>query len=165
MAFSGRTTDRLVAIALYAGFGVLVLWAGTALINHSLDTRFNKDFLIKWQIAALAYNNNEGPWPHFSEGDHIRYMDQVTRLMRGRSLAPPESNTTRPYVYRLDRINDPCENIFLLCFSQRIILYGISAGTFARLDKYIDGKADPEKGMFTGRTGKDGRTCVAQWMI
>jgi hypothetical protein len=168
MDISGKAADRLVSIVIYVGFGGLALWAGTALINHSLDLKFYKDFVLKWEVALCAYSQKGGPWPHFSGGNHVQYMDQLSSLMSNIALSPPlapASNTNRPYVYRLDKIGYPQEDIFLLCFSHKIILYGVSAETFARLDSRVDGKIDTENGLLTARPGKDGHTYVGQWQI
>ena len=168
MALSWKAADRLASIAVYTGFGCLTIWAGIALINHSLDSKFYKDFLLAWEVALHAYGLEGGSWPHFSGGNHVKYMDQVARLMSNRVPSPPSppaSNTVRPYVYRLHRIGAHREDIFLLCFPQRMILYGISAKTFACLDTYIDGGVDPKKGVFTGRPSSDGLTYIGRWQI
>ncbi len=165
MAVSGRAIDRLVSIAIYAGFGCLSLWAGIALINHSLGARLYKDFLLGWEVAAVTYTEQGGVWPPFSGGNHVEYMEQVTRLFCSRGLSLPESNTGRPYLYRFDKIGAPEEDIFLLCFSQRIILYGLSSNTFTLLDSYIDGKDDPEEGRFQGRLSRDGISYTGVWQL
>ena len=165
MAFSGKTTERLASIVIYAVLGGMALWAGSALINFSLESKFHKDFLLKWEVVLRTYNQQSGTWPRFSGGNHIQYMEKLILLMQSRGLPPPDSNAGRPYVYQLDRIGDPEEQIFLLCFPQKIILYGISAETFARLDASIDGKTGPKRGMFKGRQSRDGRTYVGLWQI
>jgi hypothetical protein len=165
MPFSPRKTDRRVSMVFYAGFGGVALWAGIVLINYSLDSKFYNDYLLKWEVALRAYNQESTPWPYFSGGNHVEYMEKVTQLMRSKALSPPASNTERPYVYRLDRIGDSEEDIFLLCFSQKIILYGISSKTFDRLDAQIDGRDGTKKGHFTGRLSKDGYTYVGLWLI
>ena len=165
MAISGKATDRLTSMIIYVALGGLALWAGTKLINNSLDSKFHKDFLLKWEEVLRTFNQQGGTWPRFSGGNHIQYMEKLIRLMQSKGLQTPDSNAGHPYVYLLDRIGDPDEEIFLLCFPQRIILYGISAETFARLDKSIDGKIDPERGVFKGRRSKDDRTYIGLWQI
>jgi hypothetical protein len=165
MAVSGRTADRLASVLIYVAAGCLAIWAGTALMNHSLDSKFYKDFLLRWELAVSTCNSQGVPWPRFSEGKHVRYMEEVIRMMRSRSLSPPDSNTKQSYIYQLDRIGASEEDIFLLCFPNRIILYGISEKTFRFLDARIDGKTDPEKGMFVGRRGKDDNTYIGLWKL
>jgi hypothetical protein len=165
MSISGKATDRLTSMVIYAALGGLALWAGTKLINNSLDSKFHKDFLLKWEVVLRTFNQQGGTWPRFSGGNHILYMEKLIRLMQSKGLPPPDSNAGHPFVYLLDKIGAPEEKIFILCFPQRIILYGISAETFARLDKSIDGKTDPKRGMFKGRQSKDGRTYIGVWQI
>ena len=165
MAVSGRATDRVVSMAVYAGFGILVIWAGVALINHSLDLKFYRNFLLKWEVALSCCNREGGSWPCFSGANHVQYMEQVTSLIRAKGFSPPDSNTGRPYVYRLKRIGADREDIFILCFPEKLILYGISTRTFERLDTYIDGERSAERGAFTGRPGKDRLTYTGRWTI
>lgn len=160
MPVSGRTVDRLTSIAIYVGFAILVLWAGIKLISHSLETKFYKDFLLKWELTLHRHNREGGQWPHFSGDNHVQYMDRLTQLMRHNGTSPPLSNTKRAYVYRLNRLGSPEEDLFLLCFPNRIVVYGMSEKTFVKMDKFIDGGADHERGRFAGRPGKDGTTYV-----
>lgn len=165
MTISGKATDRLTSMIIYVALGGLALWAGTKLINNSLDTKFHKDFLLKWEEVLRTFNQQGGTWPRFSGGNHIQYMEKLIRLLQSKGLQPPDSNAGHPYVYLLDKIGAPEEEIFLCCFPQRIILYGISAETFARLDKSIDGSINPERGMFKGRRSRDDLTYIGLWKI
>jgi len=165
MAVSGKAADRLASIFVYAALGGLALWAGTRLINSSLDSRFHNDFLLKWEAVLRTYNQQGGTWPRFTGGNHVQYMEKLVRLMRNRGFPPPNSNTGHPYVYLIDKIGVPDEEIFVLCFPQRIILYGVSAETFARLDESIDGRTDPKRGMFKGRQSRNGLTYTGLWQI
>lgn len=160
MPVQGRTVDRLTSIAIYVGLAILVLWAGVKLISHSLETKFYKDFLLKWELSVQRHNREGGPWPHFSGDNHVQYMDRLIQLMRDNGASPPKSNTKRAYVYRLNRLGSPEEDLFLLCFSNRIVIYGMSEKTFVKMDKFIDGRADHEGGRFAGRSSKDGATYV-----
>jgi hypothetical protein len=152
-------------MVLYAAFGSVAFWVGIVLINYSLDFKFYNDYLLKWEVALRAYNQGSAPWPYFSGGNHVEYMEKVTQLMSSKALSPPASNTERLYVYSLDRIGDPEEDVFLLCFTQKIILYGISSKTFDHLDGQIDGRDGTKKGRFTGILSKDGYTYVGLWLI
>jgi hypothetical protein len=165
MFFAGKTVDRFSSIAIYIGFGCLVLWAGIALINHSLESTFYKDYLLKWEVALSAYEKGSGSFPEFSGTSHVEYMDEVSRLMKTMGSPPPKSNTDRPFVYRLKKIGSPDEDILLFCKARMIVLYGISTDTFKNMDEYIDGEHEPEKGAFRGRLSKDKRTYVGIWMI
>ena len=144
MPVAGRTADRVAAIIIYTGFSLLVLWAGMKLINYVLVTRFYEGYIVGWEIGLRQY--------------HVEYMNSLVRLMQEKGTLPPLSNTGRRYVYHLKRLRSPGEYIFLLCFPDRIVLYGMSDKTFMRMDKLIDGESDCERGLFTGRPSKDGLT-------
>ena len=165
MTASGRTTNRFVSMAIYTGFGILVIWSGTALINHSVDSKFYRYFLLKWHVGLMACNGEFESWSYFSGANDVQYMEEVTLLMRRKGFPPPDSNTGRPYVYRVKRIGVDREDIFILCLPKKLVLYGISTRTFKRLDTYIDGRPSAETGTFIGRKGKDERNYTGQWTL
>jgi len=160
MPVSGRTVDRLSSTVLFAGFGVLTLWAGISLINFSLETKFHKDFLMRWELTLQRYNKEGGRWPHFSGANHVAYMDHLTQCMANEGTPPPSSNTPRAYMYRLKRWGWQEEHIFLLCFSNRMVLYGISEKTLMQMDQWVDGKTPKERRRFTGKRSRDGVSYV-----
>ncbi|MBW1730363.1 MAG: hypothetical protein JRH08_01340 [Deltaproteobacteria bacterium] len=165
MAWSGRAVDRIAAGILYVGLCVVVVWAGTALINHALESKFYKDFLVKWEIAAQRYRSVSGTWPIFDGTNHVRYMEGLVDYMKSKGIQLPRSNTKAPYTYVLDRIGFKKEDIFILCLSDRIIIYGLSQRTFEKADQYIDGSADPKRGRLRGKISKAGSTIIALWRI
>jgi hypothetical protein len=112
-----------------------------------------------------AYSAKSGIWPSFSGSNHLEYMDNLITLMGSIDISPPQSNTKRSYIYRIKRVASEDEDILLLCFSDRIILYGISKHTFARVDRFIDGIPGEEKGLLTGRPTKDGKTMIGVWRL
>lgn len=160
MPASARTVDRLASTVLYAGFGVLTLWVGVSLINCSLETKLHKDFLMRWEVALQRFSKEGGQWPHFSGANHAAYMDHLMQFMGNAGTPPPLSNTRRAYVYRLKRWGWPEERIFLLCFSNRMVLYGISEKTLMKMDQWMDGKAAEEQGRFIGKHSRDGVSYV-----
>ncbi len=160
MSVSGRAVDRIASHVIYAGFSIFALWAGIKLTNHCLDTKFYKDFFVPWDLALYKYNMEGGLWPQFSGGNHVEYMDRLAQRMQEKGIPPPSSNTERAYVYRLRRLVYPKERIFLLCFSHKMVLYGMSEKTFAKMDAWIDGEVNDKKGLFTGRQSKDGMTYI-----
>ena len=165
MAISGKAVDKLVFIVLYGGFIGLALWGGSRIINYSLDSKFYKDFLLEWEASLRSYSVKSGIWPHFSGSNHVEYMDNLTRLMGRSGISPPQSNTGRSYVYRIKKIAREDDDVFILCFSKRIVLYGISKDTFTRIDRFVDGRPGKEIGFFTGRVSKDGRTMIGLWRL
>lgn len=165
MVFSPRKADRLMSFVVYLVFAGLALWAGTKLINHSLNTRFYEDFLLGWETAIRTYNEQGGRWPEFTGSNHVAYMANLVDRMRGRDTSLPPSNTRKPFVYRLDRLGDPEENIFFLCFPGKMVLYSMSSKTYSYLDERIDGSVDEEKGHFRGRKSKDGSSYIGQVLL
>jgi len=165
MALSWKAVDKLIFVVLYAGFITLTLWGGSGVINYSLDSKFYKDFLLKWEVSLRAYSIKSGVWPRFSGSNHVEYMDNLTFLMGRSDISPPQSNTRHSYVYRIKKIWGEEQDIFILCFSNRIILYGISKDTFTRIDRFVDGRPGKEGGLFTGRHSKDGRTYIGLWRL
>lgn len=165
MGIYPRRIDRVVAIAVYVCFGVMTLWAGSALINHAVASRFYNDFLLGWEKALMKANREGLTWPQFTGNNHLAYMEELVKTMRGRDFAPPSSNKERSFQYGLDLLGYPEEDVFLLAFPERIILYGISTRTFSYLDGKIDGRLDREKGNFTGYKSKDGFSFIGQWQL
>lgn len=165
MALSGKAVDKLIFVVLYGGLIALILWGGSRLINYSLDSKFYKDFLLQWEASLSSYSVKSGIWPHFSGSNHLEYMDNLTRLMERVDISLPQSNTKRSYVYRIKKIAKEQDDVFILCFSNRIILYGISKDTFTRIDRFVDGEPGKEKGFFTGCVSKDGRTYIGVWRL
>ncbi len=165
MALSGWTADRLGAILVYLVASGLALWAGTKLINHSIETKFYKDYLIKWELNVETFLEKGGKWPEFTGNNHVSYMDEVVKRMNSLNIEPPKSNTSRPYTYRLDLLGGELEKIFVLTFPERLVIFGMSPKTFSKVDRYIDGVVDTESGKFTGREDTKTATITAQWRV
>jgi hypothetical protein len=165
MALSSRKTDRLVSFIVYSMFAGIAALAGIRLINHSLTMGFYKDFLLEWETAIRRYDEHAGRWPHFTGNNHAEYMEQLVRLMREEDAAPPASDAKEAFVYRLDLLGDPAEDIFVLCFSGKIVLYGISAKTFSYLDRKIDGRVDEKRGRCRGLKNKNGFSYIGQVLL
>ena len=165
MALSGKAVDKLLFVALYGGLIALVVWGGSRLINYSLDSKFYKDFLLQWETSLRSYAVKSGIWPHFSGSNHLEYMNNLSRLIERADISLPKSNTGRSYIYRIKKIGKEQNNIFILCFFNRIILYGISKDTFTRIDRFVDGELSKEKGFFTGYLSKDESTYVGLWRL
>jgi hypothetical protein len=165
MPLSPRRADRLMSFIVYGVFAGLVLWTGIRLINHSLNTRFYEDFFLGWETAIRAYNEQGRGWPRFTGSNHASYMEHLVKRMQGTDTVPPPSNTRKPFVYCLDRLGDPREDIFFLCFAGKMLLYGMSFKTFSFLDERIDGQVDEERGHFRGRKSKDGFSYIGQVLL
>jgi hypothetical protein len=154
-----------MSLVVYAVSAALVSWAGIKLINHSLEATFCEDFFFGWQTAIRTYHEQGGEWPRFSGTNHAVYMENLVKLMQRLGTPPPLSNTEKQFVYRLDRLGDPGEDIFFLCFPAKMVLYGLSPKTFSYLDKRIDGCVDEGSGQFMGRKSKDGFGYIGQVLL
>jgi hypothetical protein len=166
MEISGKTTERFIFLALYTGIATIISWGGIQILNSSLESRYYKDFLLKWEVSLRAYDARGGIWPQFKGSNHLEYMDNLARLMRAGRISPPLSNRQRPYMYRIKKVGwRKKEDTFLLCLPDRIIIYGLSKETFDRLDGFIDETGDPSRGRFTGQPGKDGKTYIGRWRL
>ncbi len=95
----------------------------------------------------------------------MEYMNNLSQLIERADISLPKSNTGRSYVYRIKKIGKEQDDIFILCFSDRIILYGISKDTFTRIDRFVDGELSKEKGFFAGHLSKDNRTYIGLWRL
>ena len=106
------------------------------------------------------YSREIGDWPIFTGGNHLKYMDKLTRSLKGSSFPAPKSNTNRSFIYRMKKIGSTEEQLFLLCFPNRIIVYGMSKETFERVDTFVDGKISAQKGLFAGYPSKNKKTYI-----
>ncbi|MBN1381458.1 MAG: hypothetical protein JXA41_07275 [Deltaproteobacteria bacterium] len=165
MILSGKNVDKFISTLIYVGLLGLVMWGGNRVVNYALESRFQKDFLLKWTVAVMSYSVERGQWPQFTGSNHIQYMDNLVTAMTMSHVNVPASNTKRPYIYKLKKIGSPEEKIFVLCFSDRLILYGLSEKTFKRIDTWIDGKFDEKCGKFRGRPSADGKTFIGLWRL
>ena len=166
MHVSGKTAHRAVSIALYTALILATVFAGTKGINYAIEAKFQQGFLIGWELAIQKLRADNGTWPHFSGGNHVVYMDGLLQEMRKRGITPPSSNTARAYIYRIKKIgwNSPEAELFLLCFPDKIIVYGMPETTFKQTEALVDENPDPDKGRFSGRLGKNG-TYTGLWRV
>lgn len=163
---SEKAAHKIVFFVLYVCIAAFTIWGGIRVINYSLESKFYKDFLAKWEISLMAYAAEGKKWPHFTGGNHVEYMENLVLMMQRNSLTLPKSDNRYPYIYRINKIGwNKEENTFLLCFSDKIIIYGISKDTFKRIDTLIDGMFDRNHGKFTGFPSKDGKTYISRWQI
>ena len=165
MALSGKAADRLMFVVLYAGLMVMTCTGGVRLINYTLDQKFYDDFLLKWEIAVRQYAVEGIPPPEFTGSNHVAYMEALIVGMRRVNITPPRSNTSRHFVYRIEKVGDQAREIFLLVAPEKILMYGLQAQTLNRLDKNIDGTRDLDQGHLTAYRSKDGETYIGVWQL
>ncbi len=165
MIFSGRDVNRIVSIILYAGVAGLTLWGGTKLVNYSVDSKYYRDFLLHWEVAYRRFSAGDEMWPEFSGGNHMEYMENLSAAMSRSGIPLPSSNTNYFNIYQIDKMGQGRQDLFLLCLSDRIIIYGLSRKTFERIDSFIDGEIDQEHGAFLGYQGKDRKKQIGLWQL
>jgi hypothetical protein len=165
MMVSGRVADKLIFAAIYTAVAVLVVGGARQLTNYALDAVFYRDYLMQWEVSLIALRQKQASWLAYDKQDPMAYMQHFVRRMQAEGLQAPQSNTAHAYVYRLHKFGEPARRILLVCLDNRIILYGLPASSFDRLDQFVDGQSDPAGGDFTGRWSSDRMTRIAQWHI
>jgi hypothetical protein len=165
MALSGKAADKLIFVVLYAGLMVLTCTGGVRLVNYALDHKFYEDFLLKWEIAMRNFAVEGIPPPEFTGSNHVAYMEALIESMRRVDITPPVSNTSRRFVYRIEKVGDQAREIFLLAAPGKMMLYGLDAETLNRLDQNIDGSKDLNQGRLTAYRSKDGITFIGVWQL
>ncbi len=152
-------------MVLYSCLIILTLWSGAKTINYAMDMMFYKDYLLSWRQAIEACSVEKGTWPEYTESMLVLYMDKVTDMMKSTSVGLPDSNSPDAYIYILKKINKPEQKIFMLCFADKLILYGIREETLRRIDRFIDAKSDLNAGAFRAKAASDGITFIGYWKI
>ena len=165
MAITSNITDRFSSGMLYILMALVTLWSGFRLLNHGLEVRFFKDYLLQWEVGLQAFSSQQSTWPAFSGSNHAAYMDALVRRMKNAGVALPDSNTPAAYRYRIERFGARDEDIFVLCFHDRIVLYGISKTTLGRIDEGIDRHSDLLRGRVSGWIGKNSKTYIGMWRL
>jgi hypothetical protein len=160
-----RVWDRFLAIGLYTLIALGMVWLGGRMINVALDAGFYNDFLSGWEVALIKYRHQSGRYPKFKGGNHKKYMQKLVGAMRRSLVPPPKSNTDQPFVYSIDKIGRKAERVFVLAFSDRMVLYNLPPQTTRMLDKVIDGELDFTAGHFSARVSKDGMTYIGIWKL
>ena len=165
MIFSGRTADKLTFAAIYLAVALLIVWGGKRVMNYARDAGFYRDYLMSWEVRLMDLRYRAVQWPLLSGDNPVAYMREVVRLMRINGIEPPASNTADTFIYRLNAFGDREHMLLLVLLDNQIVIYGLPRETFDRLDKFIDGRADPLQGAFTGRWSADRVTRIGYWRI
>lgn len=149
----GRIADRTITFALYIGVVGAVLWLSLKIIDYALDARFYYFYLLKWENSIDAYTAAGGAFPEFTGSDHEEYMNMLLTLFASSNISVPRSNTTKPYVYQVLRMDPFTESraVFLLALHDRLFVFNLPETTFNRVDNFIDGRTDMNQGIFLGK--------------
>ncbi len=162
----GRITDRLYCFAVYTGFILLVLLAGSRMVNYSVDTYFFYHYLLEWESCIVRLDGKDVTFPHISNYNYVAYMDKLVALLNKNFINIPQSNTGKAYFYKIKRTgiaHGRDDRVFVLCFYDRVVLYGLPEETFNMIDKSIDGCFGDKTGRFKGRLQKDGKHYIGIW--
>lgn len=150
MILSTKSVNRIFAFLLYAGVATMTVYAGSKLINSSLDSKFYRDYLIKWDVSIRALNAKQFKWPKLTRRNHMAYMTEIVEYMKNNSIEIPQSNTNYPWIYRMNKLWETSEDMFIVCFYNKIIIYGVPFKTLNKIELYVDGENNLKKGWFTG---------------
>ena len=160
---SSRAIERCFFTAIYIAVVLLVIYGAHQITNLVLDINFIHHYLDPWEVQVVALRSQGGVLPQFTEHNPADYMRALVSMMRAHGVQPPDSNTQVEFVYRLNRFGEKTRSILLVYVDGRMILYGLPASTFDRLDRHIDGLADPLNGRFTGEWSADRITRIGSW--
>jgi len=161
-----KAVNRLVSLFIYTILSFMVIAAGLKAIHSASGLHVYTHYLLKWKIAITRMSASDIQFPQFSGKNHIQYMNALVKTMQKASIRIPGSNTRYPYIYQIHEKNYSISNdIFLLCFEKKIIIYGLSKTVFNMLDKQIDGNLNKNTGNFTGRLQKDNEHYTGIWKL
>jgi hypothetical protein len=162
---SPKGAERWAFAGIFLGIALITTWFGSGLVNHSLETRLVREVLFEWQRLGQRFGAEGGPWPVFEGNNHVAYMVELSSRMRTQGLLTPQQHDRLAFAPRLKRIGRPDERLFLLLLPGRMVVFGLSAKSFARIDMQVDGAHDPARGHFTGRRASDGNQMIGYWQI
>lgn len=158
--------NRFLPFFIYLVAGIVVVWAGFKLLDRTRHLKFYHSYLCEWQKTIISASAKDIQFPRFSQDNHYAYMDELVVLLKRRAIAVPSSNTPKPYLFHIrEKEGKEVNQIFILCFENRIIVYGLSKELFDMLDKTIDGNHQQQSGKFKGKLQRDNRHYAATWEI
>jgi hypothetical protein len=162
---SASGAERWAFAGILLVVALISIWLGSGLVNHSLETRLVREVLFEWQRLGQRFGSGGGPWPNFEGNNHVAYMQELLSKMRHEGLISPQKARRLAYAPRLKRIGRPDERLFVLLLPGRMVVFGLSQRSFARIDRQVDGANDPARGRFTGRRASDGNQMIGYWQL
>jgi hypothetical protein len=162
---SAKGAERWAFAASFMVVALISLWFGGGLINRSLETRLIREVLFDWQRLGQRYAAGGGPWPVFEGNNHVAYMQELIARMRDQGLISPRKARRLAFAPRLKRIGRPDEGLFVLLLPGRMVIFGLSQASYARIDTRVDGAHDPARGRFTGRRATNGNQMIGHWQL
>jgi hypothetical protein len=158
VSFSTTFTDKLVSISLYTAMIFLTVWAGTKIINKTLDQLFISSFIRGWEQVVITLQEKQPIFPAMKNKQLVPGMKKIEQLAKKNLIDLPHTNTSYSFAHVLKKLNQPEQHIFLIAEPDKLIIYGIRHQTLQRIDKQIDGTVDFKAGEFQAVHGKNPET-------
>lgn len=162
---SAKGAERWAFVGVALFIALISIWFGDGLINRSQETRFVKEVLFEWQRFGQGFNARGGVWPVFEGSNHVAYMQELVKRMGHLGVVSPQRLQRIGFTPRLKRLWRADEQLFLLLLQGRMVIFGMSAQTYARIDGQVDGVNDPARGNFTGRPAVDENQMIGYWQL
>lgn len=162
---SAKGAERWAYAAITLLIAVVTIGFGSRVINHSLEARMVREVLFEWQRLGQRFGAGGGAWPTFEGHNHVAYMRALKQRMRQQGLLSPGKAHRLAFRPRLKRIGKPDEQLFILLLPGRMVIFGLSPTTFARIDAQVDGASDPGRGHFTGSSASNGNQMIGNWRL
>ncbi len=147
------------------GVALMSIWFGLALIHRSIENRLIREVLFEWRRLGQTYAARGGRWPVFDGSNHAVYMRELQARLQREGLISLRRARRLSFAPRVARIGRRDERLFLLLLPGRMVVFGLTARTFARIDRQVDGAEDPARGSFTGRPASDGHHMIGNWQL
>ena len=162
---SAKGAEGWIFAAILLMVALITIGFGSRLINHSLEARLFQEVLFEWQRLGQRFGAGGGAWPAFEGHNHVAYMRALKRRMRQQGIVSPEKAHRLEFRPQLKRIGRPDEQLFVLLLPGRMVIFGLSPTTFARIDAQVDGASDPGRGLFTGTSASNGNQMIGYWQL
>lgn len=162
---TARGAERWVFAGVVVVMAVVVVWFGARLVERSLETRLIQDVLFEWQRLGQSYHAQGETWPLFEGSNHVAYMQALVERMQRLGLLSPQQSRQVDFSPRLKHFWREDERLFILLLPGRLVVFGLAAQTYARIDQQVDGVNDPARGSFTGRQAADKNQMIGYWQL
>jgi hypothetical protein len=162
---SAKGAERWAFAGSFLVVVLICLWFGSGLVNRSLETHLIQEVFFDWQRLGQRYHKGGGRWPVFKGNNHVTYMEELITSMRDQGFISPRKARRLAFAPRLKRIGRPDERLFILLLPGRMVVFGLSEESYARIDRQVDGAHDPARGSFTGRPASNGNQMIGYWQL
>lgn len=165
MGYHSKFIDRMVSFCLYSALIMMPIWAGTKVVNLTLDQIFISKFVLGWEQVVLRLQETESRFPVMKDRQLVASMVRIEALAEQYGIELPVTNTDRSFAHHLKKLAQPEQKIFLIIDQGRIIIYGLRQQTLQRIDKHVDGTINLNAGSFQATPGKSMETYTGLWKL